>query len=379
MRYEHVALAACGYCLPPEIVSSAELEQRLDPLYQRLRLPAGRLELMSGIRARRLWSPGTLPSDKSIVSGHHALQASGLDPAHVGALIHASVCRDHLEPATACKVHHALGLPAECFVYDVSNACLGLLNGVLQVANMIELGQIRAGLVLGSEGSRQLVEATIDQLNRDTTLTRGAVKPALASLTIGSASAAILLVQRSLRPTAPRLLAAARRAHSAHHGLCQSGQDEAAADGMRPLMATDSERLLEEGVATGLATWNEFLNRSGWERSQIDKTVCHQVGSAHRRRMLEAFGLVAERDFTTYEWLGNTGAVALPVSLARAAEQKWLAAGERVALLGIGSGINCLMLALEWGETAVAGTDEAAEEGKASGCRAGGLAAVSGS
>ena len=52
-------------------------------------------------------------------------------------------------------------------IYDVSNACLGLLNGMVQVANMIELGQIRAGLVVGTECGRELVENTIAQLNSD--------------------------------------------------------------------------------------------------------------------------------------------------------------------------------------------------------------------
>ena len=72
------------------------------------------------------------------------------------------MCRDYLEPATACGVHHRLGLPQECLVYDVSNACLGILNGIVQLANMIELGQIRAGIVVGTESSRPLVETTID-------------------------------------------------------------------------------------------------------------------------------------------------------------------------------------------------------------------------
>lgn len=358
MLYQNVCLEALGYCLPNEIISSAEIERRLAPLYQRLRLPEGRLELMSGIHARRLWQPDTLPSEKSVVSGRLALDAASIDRRDIGALIHASVCRDHLEPATACKVHHHLGLPADCFVYDVSNACLGLLNGILQVANLIELGQIRAGLVLGAEGSRQLVEATLETLNRDTSLTRAQLKPALASLTIGSASAAVLLAHKDLSRTGARLLAGAVRAHTQHHDLCHSGRDEAAGDGMRPLMETDSERLLEEGVATGVATYERFLAAAGWQASQIDKSICHQVGVAHRRRMLEAFSLTAERDYTTFEWLGNTGAAALPVTLALAAEKDFLKPADRVALLGIGSGINCIMLAVDWRPVPVAGCDE---------------------
>ena len=186
--------------LPDEIVTSDEIERRLEPLYRRLKLPEGRLELMSGIRERRLWPRGMRPSDGSIESGRRAIEAAGIDPREIGCLIHGSVCRDQLEPATACRVHDALGLPENCLVYDVSNACLGLLNGIVQVANLIELGQIRAGLVVGTEDSRALLESTIDALNRDQSLTRDSVKPAFASLTIGSASAAVLLVHRETQP-----------------------------------------------------------------------------------------------------------------------------------------------------------------------------------
>ena len=69
MQYQNVCLEAVSYCLPEETVSSEEIERRLEPLYRRLRLPEGRLELMSGIRERRFWEPGVLPSDKSIESG----------------------------------------------------------------------------------------------------------------------------------------------------------------------------------------------------------------------------------------------------------------------------------------------------------------------
>ncbi len=146
MRFARTCLESLGYCLPTEVVTSDEIERRLEPLYRRLRLPEGRLELMTGIRQRRVWPAGTLPGDRSIESGRLAIEAAGIDPGQIGALIHGSVCRDHLEPATACRVHHALGLPSACLIHDVSNACLGLLSGVLQVANMIELGQIRAAL-----------------------------------------------------------------------------------------------------------------------------------------------------------------------------------------------------------------------------------------
>ena len=355
MRYTHVCLESFGYTLPDEVVESSELEARLEPLYRRLNLPEGRLELMTGIRQRRFWSPGTLPSEKSIVSANRAIKAAGIDRSLIGALIHGSVCRDHLEPATASRVHHELGLSPECLIYDVSNACLGLLNGALQIANMIELGQIRAGLVVGTEGSRQLVETTIDVLNRDESLSRRSIKSAVASLTIGSGSCAMLLCDRELSQTGNRLAAGAIRANTAFHRLCHSGADEAVADGMAPLMNTDSERLMAEGITTGAATFDDFLNQAEWTREQLDKTVCHQVGAAHRKLMCESLGIDPANDFATLDWLGNTGSVALPITLARAAEEGFLDANDNVGMLGIGSGINCIMLGVQWQEARVGG------------------------
>ena len=291
----------------------------------------------------------------SIESGEAAIEAAGLDRSHIGCLIHASVCRDHLEPATACRVHDALRLPSQCLVYDVSNACLGLLNGALQIAQMIELGQIQAGMVVGTEGSRQLVETTIKALNDDPHGTRSSIKSSIASLTIGSGSCALLLTSTELSRHGNRLIACAARAHTEHHDLCQSGADEAVAEGMQPLMQTQSEQLLTEGIAAGKATFGDLLHAARWDAPSINKTVCHQVGSAHRARMLESLEIPLERDFATFQWLGNTGSVALPLSMAIAAEQGHLQQGDRVGLLGIGSGINSVMWAADWQTLPVVG------------------------
>lgn len=354
MRYTNVCLEAFGYTLPEEIVTSAEIEARLAPLYERLRLPEGRLELMSGIRERRFWAPGTLPSENSVRSARAALAAADIAPQQIGALVHASVCRDFLEPATACVVHNRLRLPIECTIYDVSNACLGVLNGMLQVANMIELGQIRAGLVVASEGSRELVENTIRALNADTSLTRNDVKSAMASLTIGSASVAIVLCDRELSRTDNRLLAGVAAANTRGVDLCHSGRDEAVAGQMTPLMETDAERLMLEGVDLAQSTFEAFLREVDWPREELDKTFCHQVGRAHSKLLFSTLGLDPRIDFTTFEYLGNTGSAALPITAALGIEAGHLQKDDRVALLGIGSGINCVMLAVDWQQAAAA-------------------------
>ena len=130
------------------------------PVYERLGLPEGRLELMTGIRERRFF-PGWYPSrSNQRRDGTARDRRRGHRPMpSFGALVHGSVCRDQLEPATASFVHHEADLPA-----------IGLrlrrqqrLPGTAQrrrssIANMIELGQIRAGVVVGTEDGRSLVE-----------------------------------------------------------------------------------------------------------------------------------------------------------------------------------------------------------------------------
>lgn len=349
MRYQHVCVEAFAYSLPLCVVTSAEIESRLAPVYERFHLPAGRLEMMTGIRERRFWDRGVLPGTISAQTAEKALAQAKLDRRHLGCVVHGSVCRDQLEPATANAVHHALGLPGSAFVLDVSNACLGLLNGMLLVANMIELGQLRAGLVVGTEMGHDLVEGTIDTLLGSPGLTKQDVKLAFASLTIGSGSAAIVLCDRKLSRTGNRLLGGHFQADTASHELCAGGVAAETHGDDRPRMQTDSEALLHAGVELACTTWEQTKQVLHWTNADVHKTFTHQVGRAHRRLLYDKLGLDLSLDFSTVEFLGNTGAAALPLTAAIGIERGHVRPGDNVALLGIGSGLNAVMLGMHWG------------------------------
>ncbi len=141
MKYEKACIGSIGYALPETVVTSLELERRLGPLYERLRLVEGRLELMSGIHERRFWTKGTLPSQAAARAGVDALARLPLLPLEsIDCLIHCAVSRDFVEPATSTAVHRLLGLGNHVMNFDISNACLGMATGVLMLANMVELG-----------------------------------------------------------------------------------------------------------------------------------------------------------------------------------------------------------------------------------------------
>ena len=76
--------------------------------------------------------------------------------------------------------------------------------------------------------------------------------------------------------------------------------------------------------------------------------ICHQFGTLHRDTILKSLGIPAHKDFSTFEYLGNIGTVSLPLTAALAEEREHLRPGDRVGFLGIGSGLNCMMLGLKW-------------------------------
>ncbi len=347
MKYERVFVDAIGYELAPVVVTSEELEDRLRPVFQALHLPAGQLEALTGIVERRWWEPGQSLSSAAAAAGRKALAAAAIPADAVDVLVYAAVCREQFEPATACHVAASLGVSPGAAVYDVSNACLGVLNGMVDVANRIELGQCRAGLVVSCETAREINEATIERLRAEPNM--DLFKSSLATLTGGSGAVAVLLTDGSF-PTARhrRLLGGATQTAPQFFGLCRWGIEEFLPSALRQFAATDSVAVLKHGVTLGLRTWSAFLGRLGWLKEQIDKVICHQVGASHRDAILRTLGIDLDKDFSTFEYLGNMGTVSLPLTAALAEEREFLKPGDRVGFLGIGSGLNCLMLGLEW-------------------------------
>jgi len=364
MRFEHVHIAAVGLDQPPAapaegflgdavggVVTSEEVEAELAAVYGPLNLHPGRIELMSGIRERRFYAAGTRPSSIATSAGRRALEAAralGVTREHLGQLVFASVCRDFLEPASASVVHHELELEHHTSNFDLSNACLGFVDGMVLSANLIESGVIPAALVVAGEDGGPLVRETVRHLVA-AGANRKQLKRAVASLTIGSGGAAMVLCHADLlghlgphdRP--PRLWGAARRAATEHNVLCQG---DTSASGGGPLMETDSEALLVAGIALARETFGDFQASTGWELGDIQRVVTHQVGKAHRRALLDGVGLDEARDFPTVETLGNMGSVSLPMTYALSLEDEPARDSAHTALLGIGSGLNCTMLAV---------------------------------
>ncbi|MBT4363396.1 MAG: 3-oxoacyl-ACP synthase III [Desulfobacterales bacterium] len=346
MLYSKVYIDSFGYELAPNVVTSADIEKRLEPFYEKLHFKKGQLESLTGIYERRFWDYKHTMHEGAVKAGNKAIEASEISPEDIGMVIYGGVCRDNLEPATACAVAHKLGIGRCAQIYDVSNACLGVLNGMIQTANAIELGHIKAGLVVSCESSRQIIDSTIKRLlelkDMDT------FKTTLATLTGGSGAVAVLLTDQSFSNSGHRFLGGVMRNATEHYKLCRWGPDTGMPASGLHVMETDSVGVLQNGVALAIDTYKDFKKELSLTPDQPDKVICHQVGEAHQNSILDAIGISKEKDFITYPFLGNIGTVSLPISAAIANEREFLIPGDLVSFLGIGSGLNCTMLGVRW-------------------------------
>jgi 3-oxoacyl-[acyl-carrier-protein] synthase-3 len=334
-RSSNTSVLAVGALDAPRIVTSAEFDDRLQSTYDRVGLRPGVLERLVGIRERRWWADGFTYADGAAMAGAKVLAESGIDPSQIGLLVNTSVSRAHLEPSTAVSIHDSLNLSRNCLNFDVSNACLGFVNGMQIAVAMIESGQIDYALIVNGEDAKPVQEATIARLlGPDVTSTQ--VLGEFATLTLGSGAAAMVLARSDLHPEGHRIVGGLTRASTEHHELCVGDIE---------MMRTDAKGLLDAGLDLSATLWDDAAAEFDWA-SGMDRYVIHQVSQVHTDAICRRLGIDPTRVPRTFPTRGNIGPASVPFTLAQ--EVGELEAGDRVLLMGIGSGLNASCAEIAW-------------------------------
>ncbi|MFB3077630.1 MAG: 3-oxoacyl-ACP synthase III, partial [Lysobacterales bacterium] len=310
MKFKNVVIQSLTAVDPPIRVTSIDIEKQLKATFDRLGIRDNLLEEVSGISARRFWEDGTLPSDAATLAAEKVLDDAGIDRGKIGVIINTSVCRDYLEPSTACIVHGNLGLAENCLNFDVGNACLAFLNGMDIASRMIERTEIDYALIVDGESSRPITEATIDRL-RDPDVGEQQFRAEFASLTLGSGAAAMILARRELSPRGHPYLGSVSRSATEFNKLCQGQMDR---------MVTDTRILLSEGLKLASKTFLAAKIAFGWVASELDQFIIHQVSKVHTDSLVKLLGLDPEKVHAIYPEMGNIGPASVPIVLAKAAE-----------------------------------------------------------
>jgi 3-oxoacyl-[acyl-carrier-protein] synthase III len=338
MHFQNVSVQSLTAIEPPIRLTSAEISRRLGPTLKRLGIRENLLEDQTGIVARRVWDEGTLPSDAATQAAEKALEEAEIDRERIGLIINTSVCRDYLEPSTACIVHGNLGLSEDCLNFDVGNACLAFMNGMDIAARMIERGDVEYALIVDGETSGPITEATIGRLLAED-IGEERFRSEFASLTLGSGAAAMVMAHANLSNGGHRYTGSVTRSATRFSQLCRGHMD---------WMETDTRVLLEEGLKLAATTFQAAAEAMGWEPGLLDLFVIHQVSRVHTQALVDLLGLDPDKVMAIFPEMGNVGPASVPMTLARAVETAAIKEGDRVALMGIGSGLNCSMAEILW-------------------------------
>lgn len=350
MKYSKVFIESFGYELAPNVITTSEIEEKLTPFFEAVGFEKGQLEALTGIKERRYWDEDHTLAEHAAVAGKRALDAAGVSPEDIGALAFCGVCQDGFEPATSCGIADRLGISENAHIYDVKSACLGMITGIINVANEIELGNIKAGLVVSCETARQIVESTINEINNNKSIEF--YKETVATMTGGSGAAAVLLTDGTLGDQNHKrhvLKGGVVKNAIRHYKLCHWGFKEA---GMptesKVIMRTEAQGVLENGLILAKKTFDAFKKEFDLSDDQPDKFIGHQVGALHHQQFYKILNVDIKKDFATFPFLGNIGTVSLPITAAIADERGFLEPGDFVAFIGVGSGLNCYILGVEW-------------------------------
>ncbi|MGV9299084.1 hypothetical protein [Amycolatopsis sp. NPDC003676] len=180
-------IEAVGAYLPAREVTTAELMSKLA-----IDAPLD-LEKVSGVAARRVRGVDAegRPEDSfsiALAAAREALANSRYAAAELDVIISCSITRTRgedfcLEPSFALMLRSELGAH-RAIHFDVSNACAGMMTGVLLLDRMIRSGAVRRGLVVSGECITPISDTAVREIAQK-------YDPQFASLTVGDAGAAV--------------------------------------------------------------------------------------------------------------------------------------------------------------------------------------------
>jgi 3-oxoacyl-[acyl-carrier-protein] synthase III len=338
MLFKNVSIAGLAHIDAPHTLTSKEINERLQPTLDRLGIRTDVLGDIAGIHARRLWDADMLASDAATLAARKALDDAGIGADKIGLLVNTSVSRDYLEPSTASIVSGNLGVGDECMTFDVANACLAFINGMDIAARMLERGEIDYALIVDGETANLVYEKTLERMALPG-VTADDFRNEMAALTLGCGAAAMVMARTELVPDAPRYRGGVTRSATEWNQLCRGNLDR---------MVTDTRMLLIEGIKLAQKTFVADREAQGWAVEEQDQLVIHHVSQPHTAPFIKNFGIDPKKVMTIFGEHGNIGPASVPIVLSKLKELGRLKKGDRIALLGIGSGLNCSMAEVVW-------------------------------
>jgi 3-oxoacyl-[acyl-carrier-protein] synthase-3 len=298
-----------GTALPPNVVTNADFEARLDTT-------DAWITERSGIRERRM---GGTTSGLAVEAAHAALARANLQPDDIDLLVLATTTPDQQVPATSAVVQHELGL--RCGAMDLNAACSGFVYGLVAAHGSATMGYARV-LLLGSETLSRIT----DQDDRAT-----------AVLFADGAGAVVV----EAVPGEGQLL-------GWDLGADGSAQSILNAD-IGAFLHMDGKEVFRRAVRATVGSAQAALAHAKVSAADIDLFVPHQANVRIIESAAQKIGIPMSRAAIVLDRTGNTSSASIPLALADAVDNGRVRDGDLVLLSGFGAGMTWASAVLRWG------------------------------
>ncbi|WP_327350823.1 3-oxoacyl-ACP synthase III family protein [Streptomyces sp. NBC_01304] len=328
----HSALAHASVHIPPGRQTVAEAEDRFRAHNPGITLSPGVLRHMYGLLERTVAPADEQPSDLAAHAARTLLEEHGTDPSDIDLLLFAGILADMEEPATAHVVAAKLGLG--CPVFDLKNACNGVLNALEVADSFIKSGQYRRILVTTAEVSTRESRWSVDE--------PADVLHALPSLSTGDMGSAVL-VEAAERPG---ILGSRFFANSWGWQAATLPNPYAQHRTLGHLRIDSAELLASfDGMPERV---RGALHDLGVKPDDLDLACIHQPSVAFTKVACEWVGVEQEQILATFPQHGNVATNTIPLQLATALRTGRLQRGDLVGLFGFASGASSGLMLCEW-------------------------------
>ena len=339
-----VCISGVGAELPPTVISTAEVEERAG--LQRFGFEPGWLERVTGVRERRWADTEVQPSQLAAQAGAKALADAKADPLQVDALLFTGITRDFLEPAVANVVAETLGT-RRARVFDLVNACNGLIDGVDVADSLIRSGKARRVLV--TTGERASLGCNWQPRTAEE------VVLSVAGLVVGDGGGAVVVEAtdepgRGLRAREFRTDATQWR-HAIGGRFHPTEPCSVCGRIVTMAFLCHGRELFEASFALMFPMMITVMERSGWGPRDLDAVFCHLPSKRFIENAIShigGFAKFASKLWSNVERVGNMSTCTLPLAMAEAQEAGVLVPGAKVLILAPSSGISAAAATLVW-------------------------------
>ncbi len=312
-----VGFLAHAYRTPSRVVTSAELEDSLG-------LGRGIIKRLTGIERRGYIGEGESLQSLAVGACRDVLVRSGLDPSVVDCLVFYTdsppvmpVGTGHRKVFYDVSAHiqfllRESGVELACECMGMAGSCVSFLHAAQMALGLVRSGLKKNVLLVGAACNSLFLENT----DKNVAMTFG--DGAAASLIAASADAGFIDIY----------------CMTDGEGYAAGGYPEYAS------LFIDRKRVADFAPRGFQAALKGLLARTGLRIEDIDVVIPHQAGIKIIERGMELAGVPREKVYLCLQDVGNTGAPAIQIALARAEEEGRLADGDLVALVAFGTGWN---------------------------------------